>query len=231
MSNNESPVVRLIDRVFPRMPDFFHLIDQQCDHCVAGMDVFLAYMESGDPELANRVRAMEKEGDELKARNLEILDNAFTTPMDREDIYRAIVSIDDILNYAKTTVREIEVLQCKPDGYMAEIAVLLQGGTTALQQGYATLSSKPTDGEAGANQARKAERQIEKVYRRALSKLFDVEDVAKSLSDNDPGANSRAMMRVIDIFKCRELYRHLSNGADRLAYAGEILHNIIVKIA
>ncbi|HEB96883.1 MAG TPA: DUF47 family protein, partial [Sedimenticola thiotaurini] len=91
------------------MPNFYHLIDEQCDQCVAGMEVFVAYMESGDEELANEVRLMEKQGDELKARNISILDSAFATPIDREDIYRAIVSIDHILNYAKTTVREIEV--------------------------------------------------------------------------------------------------------------------------
>ena len=231
MSDVESGVVRLIDRVFPRMPNFYRLIDEQCDQCVAGMEVFVAYMESGDADLADRVRAMEKEGDEIKARNIGILDNAFATPMDREDIYHAIISIDHILNYAKTTVREIEVLQCKPDAYMAEIAVLLLAGTVALQQGYAKLSTVPLEGEPGATHARKAERQIEKVYRRALAQLFDVDDVSGALNDNEPGANARAMMRVIAIFKCRELYRHLSNGADRLAHAGDILHNIIVKIA
>lgn len=231
MSDVESGVVRLIDRVFPRMPNFYHLIDEQCDQCVAGMEVFVSYMESGDVALAERVREMEKAGDEIKARNIRILDNAFATPMDREDIYHAIISIDHILNYAKTTVREIEVLQCKPDAYMAEIAVLLLSGTVALQQGYAKLSTQPAEGEPAANQARKSERNIEKVYRRALAQLFDVDDVALALNNNDAGANGRAMLRVIEIFKCRELYRHLSNGADRLAHAGDILHNIIVKIA
>lgn len=231
MSNRESGIVRLIDRVFPRMPNFYHLIDEQCDQCVAGMEVFVAYMESGDEELANEVRLMEKQGDELKARNISILDSAFATPIDREDIYRAIVSIDHILNYAKTTVREIEVLQCSPDSYMLEMALLLQQGAVALQQGYARLSTNPSEGEPFATQARKSERQTEKVYRRALAHLFDVEEITRELDENAPGATRKAMLTVIDIFKCRELYRHMSNGADRLAHAGDNLHNIIVKIA
>jgi len=231
MSNNESGVIRLIDRVFPRMPNFYRLIDEQCDQCVAGMEVFVAFMESGERELADQVRQMEKQGDELKARNIAILDSAFATPMDREDIYRAIISIDHILNYAKTTVRELEVLQCKPDPYMLEMAVLLGEGAMSLQRGYAKLSINPIDGEHDADLARKAERSIEKVYRRALAKLFEVDDLARALDDGVPGATGKAMMKVIDIFKCRELYRHMSNGADRLAHAGEILHNIIVKIA
>jgi hypothetical protein len=40
-----------------------------------------------------------------------------------------------------------------------------------------------------------------------------------------------AMNDVISIFKRRELYRHLSNAGDRLAHAGDNLHDIVVKIS
>ena len=48
--------------------------------------------------------------DELKRRNMVVLNQAFATPMDREEIYRAIEGIDHVINYAKTTVREMELL-------------------------------------------------------------------------------------------------------------------------
>jgi len=35
---------------------------------------------------------------------------------------------------------------------------------------------------------------------------------------------------MTEILKRREVYRHLSNGADRLARAGQTLHDIVVKI-
>ena len=40
-----------------------------------------------------------------------------------------------------------------------------------------------------------------------------------------------AINLVIEIFKRREVYRHLSNAADRLARAGEVLHDIVVNIS
>ena len=40
-----------------------------------------------------------------------------------------------------------------------------------------------------------------------------------------------AIKLVIEIFKHREIYRHLSNASDRLARAGEVLHDIVVKIS
>jgi len=92
---SNSVVTRLVDRVFPRMPDFYGLISSQCDLVCEAMDVFVTFMETGDRAAGERVRAMEKEGDDLKARNMGVLSRAFATPMDREDIYRAIVTIDE----------------------------------------------------------------------------------------------------------------------------------------
>ncbi len=229
--SSNSVITKLVDRVFPRMPDFYGLINEQCDLICRSMDVFVEFMETGDMAKGNEVRAMEKEGDELKTRQMEILNRAFATPMDREDIYRAIVTIDEILNYAKTTVREVEALEIKPDSHMAEMAKQIRDGSVALRDGYRKLSSHPMDAEENAAAARKAERNTEKVYRAALAELFRADTHIAALSDKTEGAEARAMMHVIDMFKRREVYRHLSNAADRLEHAAGVLHDIVVQIA
>lgn len=222
---------RLVDRVFPRTPDFYSLLNEQCDLAVEALEIFVQFMESGDKGLARQVRALEKRGDELKARNNDILNKAFSTPMDREDLYRAITSIDHIVNYAKTTTREIEVLKVEPDKYMLELAVLLKEGAYAVQRGYQKLAENPRLAEADAQAARKAERSSEKVYRRALGELFRAEDYIAELENQEADTKATAVGMVIEIFKRREIYRHLSNAADRLARAGEALHDIVVKIS
>jgi len=230
-ANKDSIVTRLVDRVFPRMPDFYSLLNEQCDLAVEAMEVFVQFMENGDKAMARQVRALEKRGDELKARNTDILSKSFSTPMDREDIYRAISSIDHIVNYAKTTTREIEVLKVTPDKYMLELAVLLKEGAYALQRGYRKLAENPNHADADAQAARKAERSSEKVYRRALGELFREKGYIKILGDHETDTKATAINLVIEIFKRREVYRHLSNAADRLARAGEVLHDIVVKIS
>ena len=230
-ASKDSVVTRLVDRVFPRMPDFYSLLNDQCDLVVEAMEVFVQFMENGDEALALQVRALEKRGDELKARNTDILNKSFSTPMDREDIYRAIASIDHIANYAKTTTREIEVLVVEPDKYMLELAVLLKEGAYALQRGYQKLSENPQHAEEDSQAARKAERSSEKVYRRALGELFREQGYLEILGDPQTDTAEAAVRLVLDIFKRREVYRHLSNAADRLARAGEVLHDIVVKIS
>lgn len=232
-----SILTRIVDRVLPKTPDFFSLVDDQCDMAVATMEELVAFMQSGKKRVGKHVKKMEKEGDELKRRNIDILNTAFSTPMDREDIYRAIVEIDHLMNYAKTTVREMEIFGIEPDQYTLQMAIHLKEGTQALQEGFKKLSSNAILAEADALAARKAERTIEKDYRKALAELFDISshvaDIrAKKRSRNqEVEAEIAALEYVMEAFKRREIYRHMSNAADRLAHAGATLYDIVVKIA
>ena len=229
-SNNV--VTKLVDRVFPRMPDFYGLMNDQCDLLVTAMEDFVDYMRTGDPATGKRIASvLEKRGDKLKRRNLRTLNKAFATPMDREEIYRAIEGIDHVVNYAKTTVREMEAFGVAPDGHTLEMAIHLKEGAEALQAGFRKIATAPAQAEADAEAARKAERQIEKSYRRALVELFKAEVCHAKLQEQGGGTGSDALRCMTEILKRREIYRHLSNGGDRLAHAGQTLHDIIVKIA
>jgi uncharacterized protein Yka (UPF0111/DUF47 family) len=213
------------------MPDFYGLLNDQCDLLVEAMEAFIAYMEDGSDEKAEAVRTIEARGDELKTRNTDILNRAFATPMDREDIYNAIITLDMGMNYAKTTTREMEALDLDPDPFMLEMVVEYKHAAEALQQGFRKLTINPVDAEQDARAARKAERNIEKIYRRALTTLFNIDEMVKKLDAGEQGSKTQAMFTVVEMFKRREIYRHLSNGADRLARAADRLHDIIVKIS
>lgn len=231
--NDKKPSLlrRLLDRVFPRAPDFYRLLNQQCDMAVEAMQTFAEFVRDSDSEKGARVRELEHEGDDLKRRNMDELNQSFSTPMDREDILRAVVSIDDIIDYAKTTVREMEILEVTSDPPMQQMAALLLEGTLALQRGYAKLDSKPPDAEADAQHAHKTERRVEKVYRSAVAELFDEQRIAGLADSAGREAVPAALTAVLRMLRRRELYRHLSNAADRVEIAAEILHDIIVKIA
>jgi len=234
---SEFTIVRFAARLLPRTPDFFSLVDEQCDQAVKTMEELVIFMQSHKNATAKHVRQMEKEGDRLKRRNLDVLNKAFSTPMDREDIYRAIVDVDHLMNYAKSTVREMELFDVMPDSFTLQMAVELKEGTEALRQGFAMLRKDVVLAEAGARAAHKAERNVEKMYRKALVELFAINVTAepasngKGSSDRDVDVHTRVLQDVIGRMKRREIYRHLSNSADRLARAGNTLHDIIVKIA
>lgn len=226
-----APLKKMIERIIPPMPDFFALINEQCELCVQTMSVFVTYMESGDRAVADQIRRMEKLGDQLKQRNSHTLNRAFTTPMDREDIYEAIMSIDDIINTAKTSVRELEVLELAPDAEMLEMAMELRNGAEALQRGFSMLTINPYHAENDALAARKAEQRVERIYRQSIAKLFHPDLLTEKMTGEDGNSEHRELVLMIDIFKHREIYRHLVNSADRLAHTADKLNDIIVKIS
>jgi hypothetical protein len=91
-----------------------------------------------------------------------------------------------------------------------EMALHIREGADALAKGFGRLATDPAGAGVDANAARKAERTVEKAYRRAIVELFQGDD-------------------YLNMFKRRETYRHLSNAADRVADAARALNNIVVK--
>ncbi len=213
MSNERPPsfFAQLRERFFPKAPDFFARLTEQCEHVAHTAGLLVEFMESGEAATGHQIRQDEHAADGIKVRNLHTLNEAFSTPIDREDLYRAIINLDEVVNYCKTTVSEMEVLGLQPDKHCLEMAMHIKLGTDALAQGYSRLAKQPADAAADADSARKAERKVEKAYRRAIAELFQGDD-------------------YIHMFKRREIYRHLSNAADRMANCANTLHDIVVKM-
>lgn len=208
---SRSMLARLFERIFPRTPDFFALLSEESVQVAHTVGMLVAFMESADPDLGIQIKKDEHDADTIKVRNIHTLNEAFSTPIDREDIYRAIMDLDEIVNYCKTTVNEMSMLGVGPDPFTLEMARLLKDGVDAVAVGFARLGVNPAAAAADADLARKAERRVEKLYRRALAELFQGED-------------------YINMFKRREIYRHLSNAADRMAHCANTLHDIVVKM-
>ncbi len=203
---------RLYERVFPTVADFFGMLTQQSTNAAETTRLLVEFMETGDVSVSQRVRDDEHEADRIKAANLSVLSDAFSTPVDREDLFRAITTLDDIVNYCKSTVVEMDMLGLQPDKHSLEMALHIREGAEALAKGFGRLATDPAAAGVDANSARKAERTVEKSYRRAIVALFEGDD-------------------YLNMFKRRETYRHLSNAADRVADAARALNNIVVKLA
>lgn len=186
----------------PETPDVVGMLREQTATTVEAMDELVAWAE-GDAGAAHRLRTCEHRADDQKGKLREALTEAFTTPMDPEDIFELSRAIDDVLNGAKNTVREMEVMGTAPDPPTAEMARELAAGTRDLAAAFTSLDS---EGRAAATQAAdravKAERNVEHSYRRAMSALIEVDDFR-------------------ELAARRELYRRLARISDDLARAGE----------
>jgi len=202
-------------RIFKRKEDKFQkLIEQQAAHAFEGMKLLVKYLETADPEIADELSHKEKEADEIRRILIDELNHSFITPFDREDIFSLSRSIDDVVDYADTTVMEMVVLNVQPTPYMQRMASLLKDAAFEIWQGVLRLPNNPSVAIDHAQRAKALENRVEAVYREAVADLF---------------SGPEDIHHVVKMLKMREVYRHLSNAADRGDEAGNIIADIVVK--
>jgi len=197
-----------------RQSVFIKLIHDQAASTLAGMEALLAYLSSPNPESAELLKKLEMDADECRRILIYELNKTFITPFDREDIFALSRSIDDVLDYAYSTLDEIELLKVKPTAFMVRMTSLLRDAAYELLMSVDRLEDHPGVANEHAHGAKALENKVEVLYREALADLFSgVEDTK----------------HVMKVFKYREVYRHLSNAADRGDEAANIIASIVMK--
>lgn len=217
-STNEVPKAKKFDlgRIFKRRPDrFSELLVQQAELTMEGMNGLVAYFEKPGKKRSEVVSEAESAADEVRRILIDELNHTFVTPFDREDIHALSRAIDDMLDYAYTTVIEMSMLEVAPTRFMQEMGVLLARSAREIYMGVQRLKDNPGVAQSHVVRAKQMENQVEDLYRQALAELF---------------RNAKDLDQIVQMLKSRECYRHLSNAADRGDEAANILSDIVVKM-
>ncbi|HEY74454.1 MAG: DUF47 domain-containing protein [Chloroflexi bacterium] len=199
----------------PQPNRFIQLLIQQADYTVQGVEALLQYLEKPNREHAQEATRLEKEADEIRRILIDELNRTFVTPIDREDIHALSRAIDDVLDYAYSTIDEMVILEVDPNNFLQRMASLLRNAAHEIHLGVQRLSDHPGVAEDHAVRAKALENRVEEVYREALAELFH--------RPQDVG-------HIVEMLKLREIYRHLSNAADRGDEAANVLSDIVVKM-
>jgi predicted phosphate transport protein (TIGR00153 family) len=181
---------------------------------VAMTEVLVRFVSTTDAAeqalLAARARDTEHAGDLIRQDILDKLHQTFVTPFDREDINDLSRAIDDIADYAESTIKEIQLYQIRPDTFIRNMAEILHDAVVALQNAIQALARNREESLALAHEAKAKENRIEELYRRSIVELGNESDIHY-------------------LIKLREVYRHLSNAADRVDMAANVITAIVVK--
>ena len=190
----------------PESPDVLGMLRRQLAITIEGIDAFAAWARGDDDEAA-AVRTLEHRADDAKRELHAALHEAFVTPLEPEDLFALSRGVDRMINQAKDLVRESEVMACPPDAAVADMGAQLADSLRALDEAFARLDPKAGDATAAADAAIKHCRRLERVYRAAMGRLLEVDDLR-------------------EVMARRELYRRCSrigeagvDVAERVLYA------------
>ena len=194
---------------------FVKLILKQSEFAVEGIETLLEYLKQPNEALAEKLTLIEKEADEVRRILIDELNRTFVTPIDREDIFALSLTVDDVLDYAESTIEEMHLLEVKPNTYLERIVSLLSQAARELCLAVERIEDHPNVANDHAVRAKALENRVETVYREAIADLFRM---------------PRDIEHVVEMLKLREVYRHLSNAADRGDAAANVIGDIVVKM-
>jgi predicted phosphate transport protein (TIGR00153 family) len=205
-----------MNRIFKKRQNLFiKLIHDQAALTLEGLEALKAYMADQDPVAAATLVSKEKEADEARRILIYELNRTFVTPFDREDIFTLSRTIDDVLDYAYSTLTEMQVLKVEPTVFMQTMASLLRDAAYELLMAVNCFEDHTGLASEHAQRAKALENKVEDVYREALADLF---------------SGAEDLKHVVKMMKLREVYRHLSNASDRGDEAANVIADIVVKI-
>jgi uncharacterized protein len=208
-----SRVPNWLTKIFRPQNNFYELLINQSAKTLEGVEALRVWVNGGAQGRCETVRALEHEADDIVADLEEKLIETFITPFDREDIYDLSRNLDEVINGAKSAVREIEALQVNvsEDQFMKDIVATLVEGTRCLLATFEYLEKSLPKAAEQAQLARRSENRTSKIYRQAVRTLFAGDDLKL-------------------IAKTKEIYNSLLSIAQRIDIVGVKLEHVIVKL-
>ena len=186
------------------------MLSVQASKTLEGIEALGLFVGNPSRENTKKVKDIEREADELRRVLVEELHKTFVTPMDREDIYALSRAIDDILDYANTTVDEMKIYEVASEKYLREMVDISKKAALEINDAVKILETYPNIAMEHSIRAKFYENAMEKAYHSAPADLFKKTD-------------------TVYMLKMREIYRHLSNAADRCDEAANIICGIVMK--
>jgi predicted phosphate transport protein (TIGR00153 family) len=203
-------------RLLPHDVSFFAHFEQQGKKTVEGCRAFLEMVENpSDLESrAERVKQIEHECDEITHAVVEGLHKTFITPIDRNDIYRLITKMDDIMDMVEAAADRLALYEVRE--MTKEVVDLARCLVSSAEHVLGAVSGiRELDRSNGILQhcveINRLENVADNILRSALARLFREE--------KDP----------IAVIKWKEIYETLESATDRCEDVANVIEGVLLE--
>ncbi len=191
--------------------NFYSLLIQQMEVIRDAVEALCQYCAEPTQEKGDFVKTKEKEADAVRRELVEDINRTFITPIDRGDLFRLSSSVDDLADYAWTTVKELRIYEIEPDEHLQQMAGTLLEMANGLLVCMENLEKNQAKVYEEATRVKKLENTLNVQFHRSIAELFSSDDLKK-------------------ILKYREIYSHMNHASDKGDASADILLDIIVKL-
>ena len=169
--------------------------------------------ESPVGTVADQIKRLEHECDEISHEILRSIDQTFITPIDREDIHQLAVRLDDVIDLIDGTVRRLSLFHVsEPTLLSRPLSRIIVKATQELVEAVSALRKQKGVPEH-CIRIKKLENEGDVAYHEAVASLF-----------SDPIA-------PIEVIKWKDIYDNMERCIDACAGVAHVLESVVLKHA
>jgi len=167
--------------------------------------------ESPVPTVADQIKRLEHECDEISHEILRGIDRTFITPIDREDIHQLAVRLDDVIDLIDGTVRRLVLFKItEPTPVSRKLSQTIVEITEEMVKAVSALR-----GQKGVVEhcirMKQLENQGDVAFHEAVASLF-AEEIAP-----------------IEVIKWKDIYENMEACVDQGEAVAHVLESVVLK--
>jgi predicted phosphate transport protein (TIGR00153 family) len=167
--------------------------------------------QSSLPAVADQVKRLEHECDEISHEILRGIDRTFITPIDREDIHQLAVRLDDVIDLIDGTVRRLSLFKIgTPTGLSRALSKLIVQTTGELVEAVSRLRGQKGVMER-CMRIKRLENEADVVYHDATASLFAGD------------------LPAIEVIKWKDIYDTMERCVDSCVVVAHVLESVVFK--
>jgi uncharacterized protein len=194
------------ERYFERFNDMARRIHESARI----LDIFFRG-ESPVATVADQIKRLEHECDEISHEILRGIDRTFITPIDREDIHQLAVRLDDVIDLIDGTVRRMSLFKItEPTPASRALSATIVEITAEMVKAVSALK-----GQKGVVdhciRMKQLENQGDVAYQEAIASLFAKE------------------MPAVELIKWKDIYENMEGCIDQCEAVAHVLESVVLK--
>ena len=202
--------------LIPREEKFFSEFVSLSEQLRLGAKAFKQMVAGDAPDMtrAETIKEIEHVCDEHTRRIIDRLNRTFVTPLDREDIHRLAISLDDIMDAidgAAAVIRLYKIQHMRP-GARRLVDIIVES-TDRICEALTALEKRQQGLMELIVRVNQLEREADRVHQDSIVALFD--------DEKDP----------ISVIKWKEILDFLEEATDRCEDVANVIEAVVVKHA
>jgi uncharacterized protein Yka (UPF0111/DUF47 family) len=199
--------------LLPRDGKYFDQFSELAFRIHESATILAKFFEAQSPvgAVADQIKRLEHECDEISHQILREIDQSFITPIDREDIHSLAVRLDDVIDLIDGTVRRLVLFNIsEPTAVSKRLSYVIVAITREMVEAVGALRKQKGVIEH-CIQMKKLENEGDVAYHEAVASLF------------------RGSVDPIEVIKWKDVYDNMEECIDKCETVAHVLESVVLK--